>query len=82
MDHDHIKNVVFKHLRKNVEGLSDKDLDTTRSMLDLGASSLDVVEVVSAVMRELRLNAPRAQLVQLKSLDGLIDLLAQIGGAR
>ena len=40
-----------------------------------GANSLDIVEVVSATMRELKVKVPRAELSKLENLDGLVDLL-------
>jgi acyl carrier protein len=72
---DDIKRAVLKHLRQNVDGLDDVEVDTSRSMLDVGATSLDIVEVVSSTMRELHLAVPRTELSKAKNMDGLIDLL-------
>ena len=43
-------------------------------MKDLGLSSLDIVEVVSSAMRELRIRIPRTGLANLASIDELVDL--------
>ncbi|WP_340136859.1 phosphopantetheine-binding protein [Yersinia pestis] len=43
-------------------------------MADYGASSLDIVSVVSGVMRELKIKIPRTELKNIKSINGLIDL--------
>lgn len=75
MTRDHIKSVVVKHLCDAVEGLEPQDVDATRSMKELGANSLDIVEVVSSSMRELKVKIPRAELAKLTNLDGLVDLL-------
>jgi acyl carrier protein len=41
----------------------------------LGANSLDIIEVVSLSMRELKVKVPRAELAKLTNLEGLVDLL-------
>jgi acyl carrier protein len=44
-------------------------------MKELGANSLDIVEVVSCAMRELKVKVPRSELSKLTNVDGLVDLL-------
>jgi acyl carrier protein len=75
MEKSHIQAVVVKHLCDAVEGLKAEGLDTARSMKDLGANSLDIVEVVSSSMRELKVKIPRAELAKLTNIDQLVDLL-------
>ena len=75
MNRDNVKTVVVKHLAQAVEGLDAAKVDTSMSMKDLGANSLDIVEVVSAAMRELKIKVPRAELAKLTNVDQLIDLL-------
>ena len=48
-----------------------------RSMKDYGANSLDIVEVVSGAMRELKVKVPRTELNKLTNLDGLVGLLSR-----
>ncbi len=74
MDRQQIVDVVLKHLRLNVDGLDDVEIDTASSMADLGASSLDIVEVVSSSMRELRVRVPTTELSGLKNIGELVDL--------
>jgi acyl carrier protein len=74
MTRDQIMGVVVKHLVDAVEGLEAKDIDPARSMKELGANSLDIVEVVSSSMRELKIKIPRSELAKLTNLDGLVDL--------
>ena len=50
-------------------------------MKDLGANSLDIVEVVSRSMRELKVKVPRAELAKLTNIDGLVDLLYEVSRA-
>lgn len=75
MTRDEIKAVVIKHLCDAVDGLKAADVDTARSMKDLGANSLDIVEVVSSSMREIKVKIPRSELSKLANMDQLVDLL-------
>jgi len=76
-----IEAVVKRHLLDVVDDLTEADIDTTRSMKDLGANSLDIVEVVSCSMRELRVKVPRSELSKLTNIDGLVDLLYAVAQA-
>lgn len=72
---DHVLTVVKKHLAEAVEGLSADTIDPSKSMKEIGANSLDIVEVVSSSMRELKVKIPRSELSKLATIDGLVDLL-------
>jgi acyl carrier protein len=74
MNRDEIWNVIKKHLADAVDDLDVSAIDTAKSMKDYGANSLDLVEVVSRSMRELKVKVPRAELNKLTNIDGLIDL--------
>jgi acyl carrier protein len=74
MTRDEIWGVIKKHLADAVDDLDVNSIDTTKSMKDYGANSLDLVEVVSRSMRELKVKIPRAELNKLTNIDGLIDL--------
>lgn len=72
---EHVYAVVTKHLLETIDDLHEDQIDPVRSMKDLGANSLDIVEVVSLSMRELKVKVPRGELAKLSNLDGLVDLL-------
>jgi acyl carrier protein len=74
MTRDDIWNVIKKHLADAVDDLDVASIDTSKSMKDYGANSLDLVEVVSRSMRELKVKVPRAELNKLTDINGLIDL--------
>jgi len=78
MDRNHIRSVVIKHLGDSVDGLDPDNVDTSLSMKDLGANSLDIVEIVSCSMRELKIKVPRSQLAKLENVDQLVDLLHEV----
>jgi acyl carrier protein len=75
MDRQHIYLVVKKHVMRTVDGLQESDIDPSRSLKDMGANSLDIVEVVSVSMRELKVKVPRSELAKLTNLGELVDLL-------
>ncbi len=73
-----VTELVKRHLVDTIEELEGQEIDTSRSMVDLGANSLDIVEVVSCSMRELKVKVPRSELSTLKNMDALIDLLLKV----
>lgn len=77
MTRDEIWGVIKKHLADAVDDLDVSTIDTTKSMKDYGANSLDLVEVVSRSMRELKVKIPRAELNQIANIDGLIDIFVK-----
>ncbi len=78
MTRDEVLAVVAKHLAASVDGLDASAIDPTRSMKEYGANSLDIVEVVSGAMRELKVKVPRTELNKLTNVDGLVSLLHDI----
>jgi len=75
MNREDVLAVVVKHLANAVDGLDAATIDPQRSLKEYGANSLDIVEVVSGAMRELKVKVPRAELNKLTNIDGLVDLL-------
>ena len=78
MEKEEIRQVVLKHVRENVDGLEGVEIDTHKSMADYSASSLDIVEVVSASMRELQISIPRTKLSDVKNIDELVELFHEV----
>ncbi len=76
------KGEVFEVLKKYImEQLEDEveeaDIDIKKSMLDLGANSLDIVEIVSNTMRELKIKIPRDELAKIDTMSGLAEKMAE-----
>ena len=78
MTREDILEVVVRNLVDTVEELEGVEIDPAQSMKDLGANSLDIVEVVSCSMRELKVKVPRSELKTLKNINELVDLLLQV----
>jgi acyl carrier protein len=73
-----LKKYILDQLEDEVE---EHEVTIEKSMFDLGANSLDVVEIVTNTMRELKIKVPRDQLSQVKSMQGLVDLLTEYANA-
>ena len=74
MTQEEILAVIKKHLVDAIDDLDPDSIDPDKSMKDYGANSLDLVEVVSRSMRELKVKVPRAELNKLTNIQGLVEL--------
>ena len=75
INREKVLEVVKGHLVDTIEELEGVEIDPSKSMKDLGANSLDIVEVVSCSMRELKVKVPRSELNSLADIDQLVDML-------
>ena len=81
MNRDEILAMVVRHVADTVEDLSVADVDPSRSMQDHDLASLDIVEVVSRSMRELKVTVPRSQLRTVGTINDLVDALHRAAAA-
>jgi acyl carrier protein len=72
MERQEILAVIEKHLVKSVPGITEK-IEEQKTFMDYGANSLDIVEIVSGSMRELKVKIPRTELSDIKNIAGLVD---------
>ena len=70
-----VLDTIKQHMLEIVPDLSDADFDPAKSMADLGANSLDIVDVVSSTLRDLRIKIPRTELVDIENIDGFASLV-------
>jgi polyketide biosynthesis acyl carrier protein len=75
---DEVLAVVKKHMTQIIDGLNADEIDPARSVVDFGANSLDIVDIISSAMRELKVKAPRADLAGLHNINELVDFLHRI----
>jgi polyketide biosynthesis acyl carrier protein len=66
--------VIVRNIQEIIEGARGREILESHSMRDFGADSLEIVEVVSRSMKELRLKVPRTDLSTAKNLSDLLDL--------
>lgn len=74
---EEIHATLKKHVIATLDGVTEESVSGAKKLSDIGASSLDVVEIVSSTMRELKIKVPRSELMLIESLDELVDLLHQ-----
>lgn len=78
MKREEILNVVIENIRFNVDGLENVEINPEKSIVEYGGSSLDIVEIVSSIMRQLQIKIPRTQMADMKSINDLVDLLTKV----
>jgi acyl carrier protein len=74
MTRDQIFAVVRSNIVNIVDDVSPEAITEAASLRDLGADSLQIVEVVSRSMKELKLKVPRTDLSRAADLRELLDL--------
>jgi acyl carrier protein len=69
--------VVRSNIETVIDGVEGTSLTEDMSMRDMGADSLQIVEVVSRSMKELKVKVPRTELSRAQNLGDLLDLFEQ-----
>ena len=75
MTKEKILDVIRSNMVEIVDDLDIKNIDTTKSIRDYIADSLDVVELVSCSMRELKIRVPRSELADIATINELAEKL-------
>ncbi|MGH2414366.1 MAG: phosphopantetheine-binding protein [Microcystaceae cyanobacterium] len=78
MKREQILNVVIENIKLNVDGLENVEINPEKSIVQYGGSSLDIVEIVSSIIRQLQIKIPRTQLADMNSINDLVDLLTKV----
>ena len=76
MERAEILKVIEKNMHKSVPGITET-IDPEKKFTDYGVNSLDIVEIVSSTMRELKIKIPRTELSDIKNISGLVDKFVQ-----
>ena len=82
MTREEMFEVVKANIQKIVEAAKGKPITEETSMRDLGADSLEIIEVVSRSMKELKIKVLRTELSTAKNLKDLLDLFEQASAQR
>lgn len=78
MTKEKVFDVVKSHILDTLEEVDETEIQPAKSMKDLGANSLDIVEIVSCSMRDLKVKVPRSELSKLTNIGELVDLLHNV----
>ncbi len=73
MTREQIMDVIKKNIVANIDDIDGATIDPAKSMKDYGANSLDMIEVVSTTMRELKIKVPRSELTDINNIEQLAD---------
>ena len=75
------REVIFEAIKSNmrmiIPGVDGHEVLETNTMRDFGADSLEMVEVVSRSMKQLKIKVPRAKLLPVKNLKELVDVFEE-----
>ena len=81
-DKQKIFDVVKSNTLKVLIDLKPEEVTIDKNLTDLGANSVDRVEVVMYSIEDLNLNVPRTELQGVRDIQGLVDLLHRHSGAQ
>ena len=78
MTQEEVFDVLKKHIMDQLEDeVEEEDIEIEKSMMDLGANSLDIVEIVTNTMRELKIKIPRDELASINTMKGLVAAMTE-----
>ncbi len=80
MKRDDVLALVVKKVKETVPELRAAEIDPGKSYKDLGIKSLDLVDIATATMREVKVKIPPAQLSKVNNINGMVDLLLKAAG--
>jgi len=72
---DQVAAVFRRHVLATIDRITDANFDSAKSLGEMGADSIDIVEVIAGASDELGVRIPRPRLQEARTVDGLIDLL-------
>jgi acyl carrier protein len=75
MSREQIVAVLKSNMERIIEGARGREVRDSDSLVaDFGADSLEIVEVVSRTMKELKIKVPRVELSEPKNIGELVSL--------
>jgi len=77
MERETVIQAIEKYLMRAVDDVSPGQMNIDEKFTDYGANSLDIVEIVSGTMRELKIKIPRTELGDIENIAGLVDKFMQ-----
>lgn len=75
MTRDDVLAVVVKNVKEIVPELEKTGFDPNKNYRELDITSLDLVEIVTGTMRELKVKIPINELTSVKTTNDLVDKL-------
>ena len=73
MNRDAIVAVVKENIKSTLDEVDVETLDLDRPLKEYDLNSLDVIEIISGSMRDLKIKVPREELGSVQTLNQLVD---------
>lgn len=77
MSKEHVFEVVKNVVMEVLPDVKPEEISMERSLKELGANSIDRMEVVTMSMEELDLKIPLMSFAQVSNIEGLVDVLTE-----
>lgn len=77
MSKEHVFEVVKTAIMEVLPDVKSELISTEKSLKELGANSIDRMEVVTMSMEELGLKIPLMSFAQVSNIEGLVDVLTE-----
>ena len=77
MTKEHVYEVVTKVIMEVIPDVEPELISIEKNLKDLGANSIDRMEVVTMSMEELALKIPLMSFAQVTNIEGLVDVLTE-----
>jgi polyketide biosynthesis acyl carrier protein len=77
MTKEHVYEVVKKNIVEVLPDVKQELISLERTLKELGANSIDRMEVVTMSMEELGVKIPLVSFAQVSNIEGLVNVLTQ-----
>jgi polyketide biosynthesis acyl carrier protein len=76
MFREHVFQVVKNVISEILPGVQSESISSEKSLKELGANSIDRMEVVTMSMEELGLKIPLMSFAEVSNIEGLVEVLS------
>ena len=82
MTRDEVLAVIIKNVKEIAPELEKAGVDLNKTYRELDINSLDLVEIITGTMRELKVKIPINELTTVKTTNDLVDKLFKAASAK
>lgn len=80
MKRDEMFAALRSNLKAEIKALGDRTIRETDGPRELGGHSLQIMEVITRTMKDLRIEVPRDALLKTRNLGDVLDVFEQAAG--
>ncbi|HOV85960.1 MAG TPA: phosphopantetheine-binding protein [Syntrophobacteraceae bacterium] len=78
MTRDDVLAMVIRNVKEVVPTFQGTETDLNKSYRDLGVKSLDLVEIMTGIIRDMQMKIPIAEFAKISTINGLVDYLFKV----